>query len=93
MIPATIQIGDPVTQYIEATNRKATGKVIYIHPLRRYYMAEFSFRFGKFRECFMLRKIFQKNPPKGVYTVWYHPFAKGRQALWLSFECKISSAP
>ena len=25
-----------------------------IHPLRRYYMAEFSFRFGKFRECFML---------------------------------------
>lgn len=52
MIPATIQIGDTVTQHIEATNRKVTGKVIYIHPLRRYYMAEFTFRFGKFRECF-----------------------------------------
>lgn len=54
MIPSNIHLGDTVTQYIEATNRKATGKVIYIHSLRRYYMAEFSFRFGKFRECFML---------------------------------------
>lgn len=52
MIPATIHLGDTVTRHIEATNRSATGKVIYIHPLRRYYMAEFIFRFGKFRECF-----------------------------------------
>lgn len=53
MIPSTIHLHDTVTRHIEATNRKATGKVIYIHPLRRYYMAEFTFRFGKFRECFM----------------------------------------
>ena len=53
MLPSTIHLCDTVTRHIEATNRSATGKVIYIHPLRRYYMAEFTFRFGKFRECFM----------------------------------------
>lgn len=53
MIAATIHLGDTVTRHIEATNRKATGKVVYIHPEGRYYMAEFTFRFGKFRECFM----------------------------------------
>lgn len=53
MIPSTIHLGDTVTRHIEATSRSATGKVIYIHPLRRYYMAEFAFRFGKFRECFL----------------------------------------
>ena len=53
MIPSNIQLEDTVTRHIEATNRKATGKVIYIHPLRRFYMAEFAFRFGKFRECFL----------------------------------------
>ena len=52
MIPSNIHLGDTVTRHIEATNRTATGKVVYIHPLRRYYAAEFTFRFGKFRECF-----------------------------------------
>ena len=53
MIPSNIQLGDTVTRCIADTEKKATGKVIYIHPLRRYYMAEFAFRFGKFRECFL----------------------------------------
>lgn len=53
MIPSTIQIGDTITRHIEATNRKATGKVVYIHPEDRYYTVEFAFRFGKFRECFL----------------------------------------
>lgn len=53
MIPSNIHLHDTVTRHIEATNRKATGKVIYIHPLRRFYMAEFAFRFSKFRECFL----------------------------------------
>lgn len=53
MILSTIHLGDTVTRHIEAAKRSATGKVIYIHPLRRYYMAEFTFRFGKFRECFL----------------------------------------
>ena len=52
MIPSNIHLGDTVTRHIEATNRMATGKVVYIHPDRRYYAAEFTFRFGKFWECF-----------------------------------------
>lgn len=30
----------------------ATGKVVYIHPLRRYYTLEFNFPGGTYRECF-----------------------------------------
>lgn len=52
MIPSTIQIGDIVTRHIEATNRKATGKVVYIHPKDRYYTVEFDLGLYKFRESF-----------------------------------------
>ena len=52
MIPSNIQLGDTVTRHIEATNRKATGKVVYIHPLRRYYTVEFDLGLYKFRESF-----------------------------------------
>lgn len=52
MIPSTIQIGDTVTRHIEATNRKATGKVVYIHPEGHYYTVEFDLGFYKFRESF-----------------------------------------
>ena len=50
MIPSTIHLGDTVTRHIEATNRSATGKVIYIHPLRRYCVVEFRTKYGRFRE-------------------------------------------
>lgn len=52
MIPSTIHLHDTVTRHIEATNRKATGTVVYIHPDRRYYVAEFDLGIYKFRECF-----------------------------------------
>lgn len=52
MIPSTIHLGDTVTRHIEATSRTATGKVIYIHPEGRYYVAEFDLGFYKFRESF-----------------------------------------
>lgn len=32
MIPSNINLGDTVTRRIEATDRKATGTVVYIHP-------------------------------------------------------------
>lgn len=52
MIPSNIHLGDTVTRHIEATNRKATGKVVYIHPKDRYYTVEFDLGFYKFRESF-----------------------------------------
>ena len=52
MIPSTIHLHDTVTRRIEATDRKATGTVIYIHPEGRYYVAEFDIGLYKFRECF-----------------------------------------
>lgn len=32
--------------------REATGTVVYIHPEGRYYMLEFTFPGGTFRECY-----------------------------------------
>lgn len=50
MIPSNIHLGDTVTRHIDATNRKATGTVVYIHPERRYYVVEFRMKCGSFRE-------------------------------------------
>lgn len=52
MIPSTIHLHDTVTRHIEATNRKATGTVVYIHPKGRYYTVEFYLGLYKFRESF-----------------------------------------
>ena len=52
MIPSNINLGDPVPRRIEATDRKATGTVVYIHPEGRYYTVEFDLGFYKFRESF-----------------------------------------
>lgn len=52
MIPSNIHLGDTVTRRIEATDRKATGTGVYIHPLRRYYVVEFRMKYGSFRECY-----------------------------------------
>lgn len=52
MIPHNICIGDTVSKRIEALNRSATGTVVYIHPLRRFYTARFSFGNTAFLERF-----------------------------------------
>lgn len=52
MIPHDICIGDTVSKHIEALNRSATGTVVYIHPLRRFYTARFSFGNAAFLESF-----------------------------------------
>lgn len=52
MIPATIHLGDTVTRHIEATDRNATGTVVYLHPVGRYYTVEFDLGLYKFRECY-----------------------------------------
>lgn len=52
MIPSNIQLEDTVTRCIADTEKKATGKVVYIHPEGRYYTAEFDLGFYKFRESF-----------------------------------------
>ena len=52
MIPSHIHLGDPVSKRIEALNRSATGTVVYIHPLRRFYTARFSFGNTAFLESF-----------------------------------------
>lgn len=52
MIPSNIHLGDTVTRRIEATSRKATGTVVYIHPEGRYYTVEFDLVLYKFRESF-----------------------------------------
>ena len=50
MIPSNIQLGDTVTRCIADTKKKATGKVIYIHPKGCYYVVEFRTKYGRFRE-------------------------------------------
>lgn len=50
MIPSNIHLGDTVTRCIADTEKKTTGKVIYIHPLRRYCVVEFRTKYGRFRE-------------------------------------------
>lgn len=52
MISSNIHLGDTVTRRIEATARKTTGTVVYIHPEGRYYTVEFDLGFYKFRESF-----------------------------------------
>lgn len=52
MIPQNICIGDTVSKRIEALNRSATGTVVYIHPLRRFYTVRFSFGNAAFLESF-----------------------------------------
>lgn len=52
MIPSHIHLGDTVTRRIAATEKKATGTVVYIHPDFRYYVVEFSMQCGNFREAF-----------------------------------------
>ena len=78
MIPSNIQLEDTVTRCIADTEKKATGKVIYIHPLRRYYVVEFRMKYGSFRECYNTRKFFQKLSEVPLTRGAYLKLPKGR---------------
>ena len=52
MIPSNIQLEDTVTRRIADTEKKATGTVVYIHPLRRFYTVRFSFGNAAFLESY-----------------------------------------
>lgn len=53
-----VHIGDtvfrkPVTiDYSQEERKGFNGKVVYIHPQKRYHTVEFTFGGGKLRECF-----------------------------------------
>lgn len=46
------RVGDKSTETVESIGRTLTGKVVYVHPLGRYYVVEFEFLRDKFRESF-----------------------------------------
>lgn len=60
MIPSTIHLHDTVTRRIEATDRKATGTVIYIHPEGRYYVADLTSVSTNSASVFTPEKFFKK---------------------------------
>lgn len=47
-----LQVGDTTTEFLTSVNQTLTGKVVYVHPERRFYTVEFEFEYGKFRESF-----------------------------------------
>lgn len=63
-----MQIGDKVQRMITCTIsggsqglapdylEKHEGTVVYIHPLGRFFTAEFAFPMGKIRECYPMGK-------------------------------------
>ena len=44
---ADLKIGDTVTITVHGPNKKLEGKVIYIHPEKRYFRVEFETKGGK----------------------------------------------
>lgn len=48
-----MQIGDKVSERIVALGVMQQGEIVYIHPERRFYVVEFRFLFGSFRESYM----------------------------------------
>ena len=50
---ADLKIGDTVTVTVHGPNKKLEGKVIYIHPEKRYFRVEFETKGGKkLTECY-----------------------------------------
>lgn len=50
-----MEVGDTKTEAVCMDGEKPvmlTGKVVYIHPQRRFYVVEFPFEKGSFRESF-----------------------------------------
>ena len=48
-----VKLGDVVSEKISSTGEVKRGEVIYIHPEKRYYVVEFTFFFGSFREAYL----------------------------------------
>ena len=69
MTNKNIQIGDTVMERIQLDKGRSTvpykGTVIYIHPERRFYRAEFELAGGKVRESFLINGGKEKNVKKG----------------------------
>lgn len=66
-----MQIGDKVKKtfkfddkkggrWRECNMRTLTGTVVYIHPLRRFYVLEFTVPRGKFRQSFFFKEVREK---------------------------------
>ena len=47
-----MQIGDKVSERIVALGVMQQGEIVYIEPERRFYVVEFRFLFGSFRESY-----------------------------------------
>jgi len=50
-----VKVGDRKTETLhfgEGNSRTYTGRVVYVHPERRFYIVEFGFEKGSFRETF-----------------------------------------
>lgn len=46
------QVGEITIEFVETLMRKVQGKVVYVHPKNYYYVVEFQFQHGTFREAF-----------------------------------------
>ena len=48
-----VELGQKTREYLPELHQSLTGRVVYIHPERRYYTVEFEFGLGRsFRSCF-----------------------------------------
>lgn len=57
-------IGDTIITKLRSTNLESVGKVVYIHPEKRFYVVEFQTPSGKtFKESFPWTDLEQVNSP------------------------------
>lgn len=57
---ADIHVGDTRREYVETLWEAFKGTVIYVHPRRRFYVVEFQFKSGSFREAYAIERLEQK---------------------------------
>lgn len=48
-----IKLGDFLTEKISCTGETKRGEVVYIHPEKYFYVVEFRYFFGSFREAYL----------------------------------------
>ena len=46
------RVGEKTSEKIDCLGIQKTGKVVYVHPAGRFYLVEFEFLGGRFRESF-----------------------------------------
>lgn len=46
------RVGEKTSEKIDCLGIQKTGKVVYFHPAGRFYLVEFEFLGGRFRESF-----------------------------------------